>query len=261
MLRRMFASTLAFVLIVSVLVMTVTAAPFKEIKVGEGETVIEAVWFDGGFENYESDGSGNKDIRPDEEVATYDYTINDDYAGGRETDTPSCIGWIAAGEWVQYTIQVEVAGKYQVEVWGAAGGGGDFDAFYNGNKIGSAYIEDFGGWHDYVKYPVGTVDMTVGTHVIRTEYPDGGINVESMIFTLLEAAAAPEPPPAVVDLPEAIGGGDENLHPAPVVAAPVPAPAPTPVAVPQTGVSAALAVLGALSAAVTFGAVRSRKGR
>jgi len=220
------ALTIIFVIaIIAAMMLPAAAAPFKEIIVGEGETVIEAVWFDGGFENYESDGSGNKDIREDEEVATYDYTINDDYEGGRETDTPSCIGWIGIDEWVQYTIQVQVAGTYQLSVWGASGSsGGDFVAYLNGTQIGSAFIEDDGGWHYYTLYPVGTFDMTVGTHVIRTEFPDGGINFESFVLTLIEAAPAPEPEPEAEEL--GAGGGDPADIPAPAAAAPEPAPAP-----------------------------------
>jgi len=238
MLRKVLATTLSVILIFSILSIAVTAAPYKELKVGEGVTVIEAVWFDSGEENYgENDGGGNHDMRPDETMATYDYTINGDYAGGRETDTPSCIGWISADEWVQYTIQVQVAGKYSLGVWGAAGPGGDFVAYYNGEKIGSAYIEDMGGWHDYVLYPVGNVDMTVGTHVIRTDWPDGGINVESLVFTLLEAAA---PPPAPEPAPAAVVEAAPAPAPAPVVAA---APAPVAAATaPRTG-NAGFAVL------------------
>jgi len=248
MVKKIFAGTLAVVIIVSMLSLAVTAAPFKEIRIGEGETVIEAVWFDSGEENYESNGDGNTDIREDEFVATYDYTINGDYAGGRETDTPSCIGWIGAGDWVQYTVEVDVAGKYQVAVWLAVDGAtGETAVSYNGTEIGSTLCDAI-GWHDYVLYPIGTVDMVEGTGVIRVDFLDG-VNIESLVVTLLEAVAPP-----VVEEPAA----EVELVAAPVVeAAPVVA-APAPIAAPSTGFTS-FAVIGIIGAAVAFGKVRSKK--
>ena len=191
-------SSIIIILIILILSANVMAVPYKELKIGEGATVIEAIWFDGGSDNYyeSNPNDGNHDCRPEEKVQTYDYTINNDYADGRDTDTPSCIGWISGGEWVQYTIQAEAAGTYQVDIWGAAGPGGDLEAYCDGKLIGSVYIEDEGGWHWYALYPVGTVHMTAGTHIIKTEFVDGGINVESIVFTLV--AAGNDPPPAPV---------------------------------------------------------------
>ena len=249
--KKILASTMALILIVSMLSLAVTAAPFKEIIIGEGETVIEAVWFDSGEENYgENDGGGNKDIREDELVGTYDYTINGDYAGGRETDTPSCIGWISADEWVQYTVQVGVAGKYEVGVWLAVDGAtGETAVSYNGTEIGSTFCDAI-GWHEYVLYPVGTVDMVEGTGVIKVDFLDG-VNIESLVFTLIEAAAPP-----VVEEPEP--AAEVELVAAPVVeAAPVVA-APAPIAAPSTGFTS-FAVIGIIGAAVAFGKVRSKK--
>jgi len=169
------------------------ADPYKDIHVGAGETVIEGVWFDSGADNYydTNPSEGNHDIRPDEGVQTYDYLINNDYVGGRETDTPSCVAWINAGEWVQYTIQVDVAGKYQLSAWLASDTmEAGFIAYYDGTQIGEAICEPFDGWHDYTLYTVGSVDMTAGTHVIKVEFPDGGLNFESMVFDDAAAVAA-----------------------------------------------------------------------
>ena len=247
--KKIFASTMALILIVSMLSLAVNAAPFKDLKIGEGETVIEAVWFDGGEENYGSDGNGNTDIRGEEFVATYDYTINGDYAGGRETDTPSCIGWIDAGDWVQYTVDVTVAGKYQVAVWLAVDGAtGETAVSYNGTEIGSTLCDAI-GWHDYVLYPIGTVDMTEGTGVIKVDFLDG-VNIESLVFTLVEAAAPP-----VVEEPELVA--EVEAVAAPVEAAPV-VVAPAPIVAPSTGF-VSFAVIGIIGAAVTFGKVRSKK--
>lgn len=190
MFKRIAASLLSVFLILALSALPVTAEPYKEIKVGEGETVIEAVWFDGGPENYGENNpeAGNHDIRPDEEVQSYDYNINNDYVGGRGGDNMSCIGWIESDEWVQYTIQCDIAGMYDLSVWGAAGPGGDFVFSCDRREIGAAFVEDNGGgWQDYALYPVGTFHMTVGTHVIRVDFPDGGVNFESFVINFVEA--------------------------------------------------------------------------
>lgn len=213
MFKRIFAGALSAVLILTLSVMPVMAEPFKEIKVGEGKTVIEAVWFDGGPENYGENApeSGNHDIRVDEEVQTYDYTINNDYVGGREGDNMSCIGWIDADEWVQYTVQCEIAGMYELNFWGGAGGGGEVVFSCDKREIGSNYVEDNGGgWQDYALYSAGTFHMTVGTHVIRADFPDGGVNFESFELNFLEAR---EDAPPIVWTPKnfTIGSGKTTI--------------------------------------------------
>ena len=201
MLKKVLATTLSLILIISMLSAlsaTVMAEPYKEFKIGEGETVIEAVYFDGGADNYyESDPeAGNHDIRPDEEVQTHDYDKQGGFVGGRAESGLACIGWINAEEWVQYTVQCEITGVYDLSMWGGAGPGGDVMFSCDGVEIGTTYVEDNGeGWQDYALYYVGPFHMTEGKHVIRVDFIDGGINFESIVVKLKEAGGTPPPPP------------------------------------------------------------------
>ncbi|MCL1793544.1 MAG: carbohydrate-binding protein [Oscillospiraceae bacterium] len=214
MLKRIFASALALFFVVTLLSFPVMAEPFKEITIGEGETVIEAVWFDGGEGNYYESNpeAGNHDIRVDEEVQTYDYNINNDYVGGREGENMSCIGWIEAEEWVQYTVVCETAGMYDLGMWGGTGGNGGDAVFTCGRReIGSVFVENNGeGWQDYAFYPVGQFHMVKGTNVIRVDFPDGGLNFESFLVTFVEAR---EDPPPIVWVPKnhTIGSGKTRI--------------------------------------------------
>jgi len=193
MFKKVFATALSVIFILSLLLpmaIPVMAEPYKEFKVGEGETVIEAVYFDGGEENYHKDDpeAGNHDIRPDEGVATHDYDKQGGFVGGRAESGLACIGWIQAGEWVQHTIQVEISGVYDFSLWGGAGPGGDIKLSCDGREIGTVFVEDNGeGWQDYALYNVGPFHMTAGTHVIRTDFLDGGVNYESFVVKLIEA--------------------------------------------------------------------------
>jgi uncharacterized protein involved in high-affinity Fe2+ transport len=245
MLKNILKLLLSAALIVSVMSVAVSAAPFKEHKIGEGETVIAAVDFDTVDYSESNPDGGNHDIRFEEEIQTYDYTINNDYAGGRETDTPSCIGWVAADEWVQYTVDVVTAGKYQVATWLATDQNeGDFNVYADGSLIGAAVCESI-GWHTYVSYNIGTVDLTTGTHVIKAEWTAGGPNFESLVFTLIEAA------PVIVEEVEAPAAVPEAAVEAP--ADPISEPAPTVPTAPVTGDNTAvlaIAIIAALSVVV-----------
>ena len=214
MFKRFFAAALSLLCILTLFTFPVMAEPFKEIIIGGGETVIEAVWFDSGEGNYyeANPEAGNHDIRPDEEVQTYDYNINNDYVGGREGENMSCIGWIEAEEWVQYTVVCETAGMYDLGMWGGTGGNGGDAVFSCGRReIGSVFVENNGeGWQDYAFYPVGQFHMVKGTNVIKVEFPDGGLNFESFLITFVEAR---EDAPPIVWAPKNfnIGSGKTTI--------------------------------------------------
>lgn len=200
MLKKVLATILSFIIIISMvsaMSAIVTATPYKEFKIGEGETIIESVFFDGGVDNYyESDPeTGSHDIRPEEEVQTHDYDLQGGFIGGRAESGLSCIGWTSAEEWVQYTVQCEITGVYDLSAWCGTDPGGDIVFYCNDNEIGSAYVENNGeGWQDYALYYIGPFHMTEGTNVIKTEFPEGNVNFESFVVTLKEAGGEPPPP-------------------------------------------------------------------
>ena len=164
--------------------MPATAAPYKNFKIGAGKTVIEAEDFDtddfynitNGSTEYRSDGAQT------ERCANYerDDAPDDNYN----------IGWSADGEWVQYTVNVEKAGKYKFEVWLASEPAtGGVEIFYDDKSIGSAYAEESFGWQDWFLYNVGQVDMTAGKHIIKVEFTVS-VNLDAIVMTLLDNNAA-----------------------------------------------------------------------
>jgi hypothetical protein len=150
------------------------AAPYKEHIIGTGETQINAVDFDS--ENYNEVGAdgASYDARPDEKVQTQ---INDTQFGGN-------IGWTSAEEWVQYTVTVEVTGKYFLEASAGSGSGtpGIIEFYCDGALIGKVQTNNI-GWENYELLPVGIVAMTEGEHIIKTAFPDGNVNISGMIFS------------------------------------------------------------------------------
>ena len=113
------------------------------------------------------------------------------------------IVWISDGEWLEYTIDVAVAGRYELDVSTAStqnGQGLDFEVFRAGE--GAAYASsdrisapNTGSWQSY-QTSTAALDLEAGTQVVRVNFT-GGINFRD--FTLEAAEAAPEPEPAPSD--------------------------------------------------------------
>ncbi|MCL2096520.1 MAG: carbohydrate-binding protein, partial [Oscillospiraceae bacterium] len=197
--RRIFAVILATVLVFAASV-AVTAAPYTDIKIGYGKSIIYATDFDSD-DYYETGTDGDYTARPEMEEA-----------GGPQTESGN-IGWINAGEWVQYTVNVEVGGKYKFEAHLASGSGtpGNVELYYNDELIGASENARQEDWQAYDLFEVGEIDMTAGTHVIKAVFPTGNLNISEIEVTaLFDSPPEPEPEAAA---PEANGGetgGDET---------------------------------------------------
>ena len=104
--------------------------------------------------------------------------------------------WSDMCEWVQYTLNVEVAGKYDIKVWASTDNGNkpiNIDISVGGALVGSPQITKV-NWSTYNIHDVGTVDLAKGTNVMKLEWPVGDANVAGFEFTLLEAAPTEAPP-------------------------------------------------------------------
>jgi len=198
MFRKRALSGLLILALVAVMmpVLSVSAAPvpYTEINIAAaGPSHILAVHFD----SYEYDWAGSggeRQVRPDEDVATEEPGNNLDF------DSMGNIGWTNYGSWVQWTVNVEADGHYRFSVW-LASAYGDIDRlrlYYNDAQIG--YIEDHieaDGWHEYHPYFFGDVEMTAGTHVITLRWDNedgestGGFNLAAITAEPLNAYGFP----------------------------------------------------------------------
>jgi len=83
------------------------------------------------------------------------------------------VGWVAAGEWLEYTVDVP-AGTYDAQVRVASPeGGGRLRLLLDGRRIGTVDVPQTGAWQTYttVTAPDVTVDVG-GEHVLRAEIAD-----------------------------------------------------------------------------------------
>lgn len=97
------------------------------------------------------------------------------------------IGWIAPGEWMEYTIDVETAGNYNVILRYACGnpnGGGPFHFELDGVRVSSDVpFSSTGDWGAWVNKTVNNVELTAGEHVLRVAVTQGEFNLGKMTFS------------------------------------------------------------------------------
>jgi endonuclease/exonuclease/phosphatase family metal-dependent hydrolase len=88
------------------------------------------------------------------------------------------IGWIASGEWLNYTVSVPSSGTYTLEFRVASpSGGGRLRALFNGeDKTGSVSVPATGGWQAWTTVRQ-TVNLSAGTQVMRVVFDTGGFNL------------------------------------------------------------------------------------
>ena len=157
---------------------------YKDLVVGEGVTVIEAEDFDIGFYAECTSPWGPAFAgRPDEKVAT------EGCSNGR-ADAPDPnynIGWISGGDWVQYTVNAELAGAYNFSAWLASGAGskGGVELYVNGEKFGFGAAVGSDGWQDWKFYNVGVANLNEGLNVIKAVFPTGDVNLDALTVEFL----------------------------------------------------------------------------
>lgn len=101
------------------------------------------------------------------------------------TEGPT-VGWISAGEWMEYTINVQTSGTYNATLRYACGntnGGGPFHFEIDGvavsPNITMPYTGDWGNWVDKV---ANNISLTQGEHVLRVTVDNGEFNLGKMTF-------------------------------------------------------------------------------
>lgn len=119
------------------------------------------------------------------------------------------VGWIGAGEWLRYTVNVASSGTYTVVARVAsAGSGGTFHIEFNGaNKTGAMQVPNTGGWSTY-KDLTASVSLSAGVQSMRIVFDSNGStgaigNLSAVNFI---AGSAPAPAPAPSPSPAPSGG-------------------------------------------------------
>lgn len=127
------------------------------------------------------------------------------------------IGWVAAGEWLKYTVNVQSAGAYTAEFAVASlGQGGTFHIEANGTPVSTAItVPNTGDWQAW-RTVSATVTLAAGQQVLRVVMDTSGQyavgNFDWFRFTATSVVTPPTTPPppptttgSVISVP---AGGD-----------------------------------------------------
>ncbi len=96
------------------------------------------------------------------------------------------VGWIDTGEWLNYTVNVENAGIYNITLHVAsANGGGEVQlSFSKGNVVtNSISTGGTGGWQVWQQVNVSGVNLSAGMQVMQLKVINGGFNVDKITFS------------------------------------------------------------------------------
>lgn len=120
---------------------------------------------------------------------------NVDIEATTDTGTGYNVGWIQAGEWLEYTVNVQTAGSYSLQVRVAATSSGKtFHIELDGTNIsGTITVPNTGAWQNWQTVTVNTPSLSTGQKVMRIVMDAGDFNINKIIF----GTTGTNPPPSV----------------------------------------------------------------
>lgn len=108
-----------------------------------------------------------------------DITTTQDSGGGHK------VGWIANGEWLEYTTNV-TAGTYNIELRASSANSnpGEVQVEIDGAEIGTIDIEQTNGWESFVTYNLNNITISGGNdRVLRLLMIGGRFDLNFIKFT------------------------------------------------------------------------------
>jgi len=157
-----------------------------QVPFGDSPAAIPGTIDAGDFDKYEG-GSGQGIAYSD--ASGYnegDYRENEAVDASLDVNEGATIGWIDAGEWLEYTIIVEKSGLYDLSFRFASdisNGGGPFHLELDGKLISEdIYVSSTGGWDKWSEKIIESLPFAGGEHVLRVVFNSGGFNLGRMTF-------------------------------------------------------------------------------
>lgn len=104
------------------------------------------------------------------------------------------VNWITAGEWLEYTIDVQTTGCYDIDIRFTSGntsGGGPFYFEIDGQKISPDISLNYtGDWNNWSS-KASNIDLVSGVHILRLVVTNGEFNLGRMAFTYSSSECLP----------------------------------------------------------------------
>lgn len=116
-----------------------------------------------------------------------DFRTNEDVDASSDANEGDMVGWTASGEWLEYTIDVQQAGNYNLDFRYACGnnaGGGPISIYSDGELVKSGIsISYSGGWSNWTTRAVNDVPLKLGEQVLRVFFENGEVNIGRLTWT------------------------------------------------------------------------------
>jgi hypothetical protein len=147
---------------------TIQAGNYDEFEGGNGQNI----------SYLDLSNTNNGDYRTDEYV---DSEFN--------TNEGATVGWIDSGEWLEYTVDVQQSGYFNLSFRYASGnsnGGGPFRILLDGKAITSPInvsSTSTTNWSAFRTAEVSNLPLVEGDHVLRLEFEYGEFNLGKMEFS------------------------------------------------------------------------------
>ncbi|WP_048688265.1 polysaccharide lyase family 7 protein [Catenovulum maritimum] len=109
---------------------------------------------------------------------------NVDIQNTSDADGGYNVGWIKAGEWLEYPIFVSSAGEFKADIRLASlRSTGQFDVIVDGNNLGSISVTNTGGWQNWTTQSISLGNLSKGNHTIRLEVTGSDFNLNWLDIT------------------------------------------------------------------------------
>lgn len=159
----------------------------EQVPYFDTPTSIPGIIEGGHFDKFEG-GIGQNIAYVDVSIANEgDFRTNEYVDASSDALEGAIVGYIAPGEWLEYTIDVQTAGNYDLSMRYASGnssGGGPFYFEIDGIKISpDITVTDSGDWDTWTNKVASNIELNEGEHVLRLVVTNGEFNLGKMTFS------------------------------------------------------------------------------
>lgn len=166
---------------------TISVQVGEQLPYGGSPSVLPGTIEPGHYDTYEGgrgQGVAYVDVSGENEG---DFRIDESVDVLQTNDEGATVGWIAAGEWIEYSIQVEKPGYYNMDFRYASDNQGSRGPFYltlDGNRITQDISVPFtNGWETWASKSIADIPFSSGSHILRVAFNGGEFNLGRMNFT------------------------------------------------------------------------------
>lgn len=166
-----------------VIVSTATTLPFSNLTI---PGTIEAEHYDiGGYYDITAGNAGGYNRTAGGISLTENVDMEPSSEGGLN------VGWIQAGEWLDYTVHVKQEDLYSFDARIASSTSmGAFQLAIDGSNITNVISVPYtGGWQNWQNVSMSNIPLAAGTHILRIKMIGSEFNLNKLTFTKTVATA------------------------------------------------------------------------